>query len=181
MALSQRLRTVLKSLKTTKRVVMPQARNRRGKGERNNTNKNELTHIREEDDTRGKTVVEEIYPVRNNDPGYRPDIMTNDKEILAQYREELEIKIKDIFIWALGEAAVTEMTKTIRDNDPNKMSINQLYFLFRLHFIPERNKFHSRAEFFGITRERNETAEDVWTRILQTEKIVNLTTLLQLN
>ena len=62
------------------------------------------------------------------------------------------------------------MTKTVRDNDPNKMNINQLYALFRLHFIPERNKFHSRADFFGITREPNETAEDVWTRILQTEK-----------
>ena len=90
--------------------------------------------------------------------------MTTDKEILEEYREELEIKIKDIFIWALGDEAVTEMTKTLRDNDPNKMNINQLYILFRLHFIPERNKFHR------ITREPNETAEDVWTRILQTEK-----------
>ena len=50
------------------------------------------------------------------------------------------------------------------------MNINQLYALFRLHFIPERNKFHSRADFFGITREPSESAEDVWTRILQTEK-----------
>ena len=29
--------------------------------------------------------------------------MTTDKEILAEYRDELEIKIKDIFIWALGQ------------------------------------------------------------------------------
>ena len=29
---------------------------------------------------------------------------------------------------------------------------------------------HSRADFFGIVREPSETAEDVWTRILQTEK-----------
>ena len=70
----------------------------------------------------------------------------------------------------MGEAAVTEMTKTVRDNGPNKMNINQLYALFRLHFKPERKIFHSRADFFGITREPNETAEDVWTRILQTEK-----------
>ena len=81
--------------------------------------------------------------------------MTTDKEILEEYREELEIQIEDIFIWALGEEAVTEMTKTVRDNDPNKMNINQLYILFRLHFIPERNKFYSRADFFGITREPN--------------------------
>ena len=96
--------------------------------------------------------------------------MTTDKEITEEYREELKIKIKDIFIWALGEEAVTEMTKTVRDNDPNKMNINQLYSLFRLHFNPERNKFHNRGDFFGIIREPNERAEDVWTRILQTEK-----------
>ena len=87
--------------------------------------------------------------------------MTTDKEITPEFQEELEVKIKDIFIWALSEAAVTEMTKTVRDNDPNKMIINQLYTLFRLHFIPERNKFHSRADFFGIVREPNEKAEDV--------------------
>ena len=97
--------------------------------------------------------------------------MTTDKEIIEEYREEFEIKIKDLFIWALGEEAVTEMTKTVRDNDPNKMNINQLYSLFRLHIIPERNKFQSRADFFGIVSEPNETVEDVWTtRILQTEK-----------
>ena len=76
--------------------------------------------------------------------------MTTDKEIIKEYKEELEIKFKDIFIWAVGEEAVTEMTQTVRDNDPNKMNINQLYSLFRLHLFPERNKFHSRADFFGI-------------------------------
>ena len=50
------------------------------------------------------------------------------------------------------------------------MDFNQLNSLFRLHIIPEGSKFHSRANFFGITREKNETAEDVWTRILQVEK-----------
>ena len=45
--------------------------------------------------------------------------MTTDKDILPDIREELEIIIKDIFIWAMGEAAVTEMTKTVRDKDPN--------------------------------------------------------------
>ena len=34
-------------------------------------------------------------------------LMTNDEEILFQDRNELEVEIKDLFIWALGEAAVT--------------------------------------------------------------------------
>ena len=96
--------------------------------------------------------------------------MTTDREILESYRDYLTHRIKDLFIWALGESAITEMTGTVRDNDPNRMDKNQLYSLFRLHFIPERNKFHSRADFFGIRREKHESSEDVWTRILQVEK-----------
>ena len=96
--------------------------------------------------------------------------MTTDRETLPNYRNDLEHRIKDFLIWALSESSITEMTRTVRDNDPNKMDNNQLYSLFRLHFIPEGNKFHSRADFFGITREKQETAEDVWTRMLQVEK-----------
>ena len=43
--------------------------------------------------------------------------MTNNKEILTQYRDQLETEIKDIFIWAIGQNAITEMTKTIRERD----------------------------------------------------------------
>ena len=87
--------------------------------------------------------------------------MTTDREIVQKYRVDLEHRIKDLFIWALGKSAITEVTRTVRDNDPNRMDINQLYSLFRLHFIPERNQFHSRADFFAITREKHETAKDV--------------------
>ena len=78
------------------------------------------------------------------------NIMTTDREKLEKNRAELEQRIKDIFEWALCECAITEMTRTVRDKDPNRMDINQIYSLIRLHFIPERNKFHSRADFFGI-------------------------------
>ena len=79
--------------------------------------------------------------------------MTTDRDILEQNRNDLDIRTKNLFIWALGESAITEMTRTFRDNDPNKMDFNQLHSFFRLHFVPKRNKFHSRADFFGKTRE----------------------------
>ena len=79
--------------------------------------------------------------------------MTTDREILPNYRDDLEHRIEGLFIWALGESVITEMTRTVRDNDPKKMDINHLYSLFRLHFIPERYNF-----------------QDVWTRRLQVEK-----------
>ena len=51
------------------------------------------------------------------------NIMTNDKEILEEFRERLEIEIKDTFVWALGESAITEMTRTVREE-------NRLHYLY---------------------------------------------------
>ena len=50
--------------------------------------------------------------------------MTTDREILENYRNDLEHRIKDLFIWALGEPVITEMTRTVRDNDPNRLYSN---------------------------------------------------------
>ena len=97
-------------------------------------------------------------------------IMTNSKEILPQYREQLEMDIEDTFLWAIGQSALTEMTKTVREREPSILPLHKLYTLFRLHFTPERNVQHSRADFFDLKREINETAADVWKRILDVEK-----------
>ena len=96
--------------------------------------------------------------------------MTNSKEILPQFREQLEEEIKDVFIWAIGQSAITEMTKTVREREPNSLPLYRLYTLFRLHFIPERNKHHSRADFFNLKREPGESAAETWKRILEIEK-----------
>ena len=96
--------------------------------------------------------------------------MTNSKEVLPQYRDQLEEEIKDLFIWAIGQSALTEMTKTVREKEPTSSPLYRLYALFRLRFIPERNKHHSRADFFNLKREPGETAAETWKRILEIEK-----------
>ena len=96
--------------------------------------------------------------------------MTNSKEILPQYRDKLEAEIKDIFIWAIGQNAITEMTNTVREREPSSLPLHKLYTLFRLHFTPEKNVHHSRADFFDLKREDGATAADVWKRILEVEK-----------
>ena len=96
--------------------------------------------------------------------------MTNSKEILPQNRDQLKTDIKDIFIWAIGQNAITEMTKTVREREPSSLPLHKLYTLFRLHFTPERNVHHSRVHFFDLKREDGETAADVWKRILEVEK-----------
>ena len=96
--------------------------------------------------------------------------MTNSKEILPQYRDQLETEIKDIFLWAIGQNVITEMTKTVREREPSSLPLYKLYTLFGLHFTPERNVQHSRADFFDLKRKDGESAADVWKRILEVEK-----------
>ena len=62
------------------------------------------------------------------------------------------------------------MTKTVRKREPNSLPLHRLYTLFRLHFIPERNKRHSRADIFNLKREPGESAAETWKRILENEK-----------
>ena len=70
-------------------------------------------------------------------------------EVLEQNRE-LEQRIKDPFRWTLGESAITEMTRTVRDNDPNNV-YKPTVFNVSTTFYSRKKKFHSRADFFGIT------------------------------
>ena len=57
--------------------------------------------------------------------------MVNSKEILPQYREQLE---------TIGQNALTEMTKTVREREPSSLPLHKLYTLFQftLHTGTER-------------------------------------------
>ena len=96
--------------------------------------------------------------------------MTNSNEKLGQFRDQLELETKDTFLWAIGQSALTEMTKTVGDREPSALPLYRLYTLIRLHFTPEKNVQHCRADFFDLKRETNETAADLWKRILDVEK-----------
>ena len=50
--------------------------------------------------------------------------MKNSKEILPQYRDQLEAEIKDI--WAIGQNAITEMIKTVREIESSSRPLHKL-------------------------------------------------------
>ena len=60
--------------------------------------------------------------------------------------------------------------KTVREKEPNSLPLYRLHTLFRLQFIPERNKHHSRADVFNLNREPGESAAETRNRILEIEK-----------
>ena len=86
--------------------------------------------------------------------------MTNSKEVFPQYRDQLDDEIKDVFIQAYGQSAITQITRTARERQLISIPLRRLYTLFRLHFIPEH---HSRADFLNLKREPGESAAETGT------------------
>ena len=78
--------------------------------------------------------------------------VTNSREMLPPYREKLELEIEDTFLWATGQSALTEKTKTAREREPSALQLYKLYTLSRLHYTQERNIQHTRADFFDLKR-----------------------------
>ena len=73
--------------------------------------------------------------------------MTNNKEILPQFRDQLELEIKDKFLWAIGQTAITEMTKTVREREPSSLPLHELYTLFHYSdYILRQREMYNTAE-----------------------------------
>ena len=75
------------------------------------------------------------------------NVMTNDRENPQEHRDDLEHRMKDLFIWALGESVITEMTRTARDKDPNKMET--MTYIHCSGYISYRNGMNSIAELIS--------------------------------
>ena len=100
--------------------------------------------------------------------------MVDSKEILPRNRDQLETEIKEIFLWAIVQNNLTEVTKTVREREPSSLPLYKLYTLFRLSYKPERNVQHSSADLFDLKRENEESAADVSKRVHEAGKIASL-------
>ena len=70
----------------------------------------------------------------------------------------------------MGQNALSEMTKTVKERESSSLPLHKLYTLFRLHYTPEQNVEPSRSDIFDPKRDNGESAADVWKKILEIEK-----------
>ena len=75
-------------------------------------------------------------------------IMTKSKEVLSQFRDQQKLEIKDTIPWAIGQSALTEMTKTFREQEPSALPLNKKYTLFRFAFYPRKKCTTQPGRFF---------------------------------
>ena len=65
------------------------------------------------------------------------------------------------------------MTRAEYKTDPDKIAIKDLIPLFNEYFLPNRNTYHNRGEFFWTKQTEIETPEDFWRRLIEIEKECN--------
>ena len=56
------------------------------------------------------------------------------------------------------------------NTDPDTIKTDKLIQLFREYYMPKRNTYHSRGDFFWAKQEENETPEEHWKKLITLEK-----------
>ena len=78
--------------------------------------------------------------------------------------------IKSDVIWALGPKAKHEIMRGQWSREWKDVKLPELLTLFKKTFLPARNVFHSRAQFFNMKQEENETLDEYWKRLVDIER-----------
>ena len=78
--------------------------------------------------------------------------------------------IKGDVIWALGPKAKHEIMRGQWGRELKEVNLSELLTLFKKTFLPARNIFHSRAQFFNMKQEDNETLDECWKRLVDIER-----------
>ena len=84
-----------------------------------------------------------------------------------------ENQVQDNFIWGIGPEALYQMTRAEYKTEPEKIAIKELIRLFNEYFLPKRNTYHNRGEFFWTKQTESETPEDFWRSLIEIEKECN--------
>ena len=83
---------------------------------------------------------------------------------------EKEPTIRQDFIWGAGPSAIKRISKGEFNTDPDTINTEKLTQLFKDYYMPKRNTYHNRGDFFWAKQEENETPEDNWRKLVSLEK-----------
>ena len=81
-----------------------------------------------------------------------------------------EPEIRQDFIWGAEPSAIETITKGEFNTDPDTINAERLIQLFKDYYMPKRNTYHSREDFFWAKQEDNETPEEHWRKLVSLEK-----------
>ena len=63
-------------------------------------------------------------------------------------------EIRQDFIWGAGPSTIETITKGEFNTDPDTINTEKLIQLLKDYYMPKRNNYHSREDFFGQSRKK---------------------------
>ena len=84
-----------------------------------------------------------------------------------------EQAIQENCIWGVGPEALFQITRAEYKTDPDSIKIKDLIRLYTEYYLPKRNTYHNRGDFFWAKQSEEETPEDFWRRLIEIEKECN--------
>ena len=83
---------------------------------------------------------------------------------------QIQSKIKADLSWSLGPKAKFEIMRGQWGREFKDLTLEETITLFKKIFIPARNTFHSRGQFFNAKQEQNETMDEYWKKLVEIER-----------
>ena len=81
------------------------------------------------------------------------------------------------FVWGVGPEALFQITLEEYKTVPDSIKIKDLTRSYTEYYLPKRNTYQNRGDFFWAKQPEEETPEDYWRRLIENEKECNFNTI----
>ena len=88
-----------------------------------------------------------------------------------------EQAVKEDFIWGERPEALCQITRAEYKTEPDSIKVKVLIRLFTEFYMPKRNTYHNRGDFFWAKQTEDETPEEFRRRLIEIEKQCNFKTI----
>ena len=85
--------------------------------------------------------------------------------------------IQEDFLWGGGPEALYQITRAEYETEPDSIKVKDLIRLFAEFYMPKRNTYHNRGDFFWAKQTEEETPEELRRRLIEIEKECNFNTI----
>ena len=103
-------------------------------------------------------------------------LLIKEEEITPNCWTGKEQAIQD-FTWGVGPEAVYQITRAEYKTEPDTVNIKDLIRLFTEFYMPKRNTYHNRGDFFWTKHTGEKGPEQFWRRLIEIEEECNLNTI----
>ena len=102
--------------------------------------------------------------------------MIREKAITATNWTAVEKDVQEDFIWGVGPEPIYQITRAEYKTEPDSIPIETLIKLYNHYYLPKRNIYHNRGDFFWFwakQSDRKKNRKNFWRRLIDIEKECN--------